>query len=67
VLGSDNKSFASPLISKVGIIAKANWNYWLVSSVTENPAANVIHNPSFVFDVLSATTTNLLASKGQGL
>jgi hypothetical protein len=67
-LNSGNQSFVTPLISKVGLLAKANWNYWLVSSVTANPAANVIHNPSFVFNVLSATTTNLLAaSNGQGL
>jgi hypothetical protein len=67
VLKLDNLNLSVPKFAKAGIIAKANWNYWLVSSVTENPAANVIHNPSFVFDVLSATSTNLLASLGVGL
>jgi len=66
-------AFATPLIKANGILAKANWNYWLVSSVAldaagkPTPAANVIHNPSFVWDVLSATTTKLLASGGVGL
>jgi len=55
------------VLSKTGIFAKANWNYWLVSSVTANPAANVVHNPSFVFDVLSATTGKLLGANGSGL
>jgi hypothetical protein len=67
VLKLDNVNLSVPKFGRTGIIAKANWNYWLVSSVSENPAANMIHNPSFVFDVLSATTTNLLASKGVGL
>jgi hypothetical protein len=63
----DVKTFTTPLFSTSGIIAKSNWNYWLVSSVSTNAAANVIHNPSFVFEVLSATTTKLLASNGVGL
>jgi hypothetical protein len=59
--------FTTPLFSTSGIIVKTNWNYQLVSSTTTNAAANVIHNPSFVFDVLSATSTKLLASNGAGL
>jgi len=34
-----------------GVYAKANWNYELVTQ----DASRSIHNPSFVFDVLSAT------------
>ncbi len=60
-------AFTTPLFSTTGIIAKANWNYWLVSSVTANPAANVIHNPSFVWEVLANTSSALLASGGVGL
>ncbi|MDP2907704.1 MAG: hypothetical protein Q8O03_07220 [Nanoarchaeota archaeon] len=64
----DGLNLSAPKFSKSGIIAKANWNYWLVSSVkAENPAANVVQNPSFVFDVLPATTAKLLGANGSGL
>lgn len=56
----DTLNLSVPVFLKSGIFAKTNWNYWLVSSVTANAAANVIHNPSFVFDVLSNTTTQVL-------
>ncbi|MBI5527413.1 MAG: hypothetical protein HY897_13855, partial [Deltaproteobacteria bacterium] len=67
VLKLDGLNLSSPKFSSTGIIAKANWNYWLVSSVTANPAANVVHNPQFVFDVLNATTSKLLGAGGAGL
>jgi hypothetical protein len=66
-------SFTTPLFSTTGLIIKTNWNYALVTSVAVDkngnptPAANVIHNPSFVFDVLNATSSKLLASGGVGL
>jgi hypothetical protein len=59
------------VISATGVFAKAMWNYQLVSSVSSdefgqpNPAANVIHNPSFVFNVL-ANTKKALAGAGLG-
>ncbi len=63
---NNGTSFNNPLFSTSGIIAKANWNYWLVSSVSPNPAANVIHNPSFVWEVLSNTTGALLSAAASG-
>ncbi len=55
-----------------GVFFKTNWNYALVSSVSlenglPNPAANVVHNPTFVFDVLWATKSALLTSTAASL
>ena len=36
-----------------GTFAKANWNYELLAQ----DATRGVHNPSFAFDVLSATVT----------
>ena len=66
-LTATGNTLGTALFATSGIIAKTNWNVGLVSSVTTNKAANVIHNPSFVWDVLSATTTKLLASDGTDL
>jgi hypothetical protein len=60
-LNATNDAFATPLFATNGIIAKASWNLGMVN------AANVIHNPSFTFEVLSATTEKFLASGGSGL
>ncbi len=45
-----------------GIVAKSAWNYCLTGAAGADPAANVIHNPSFVFQVLSNTSTQLLGA-----
>lgn len=58
----DGMNLATPKFARAGVLAKANWNYWLVSSVTDNPAAQVVHNPSFVFDVLNATRAAVLGA-----
>jgi hypothetical protein len=72
-LNPSSGGFATSLFSKTGIMAKTNWNYWLISSTAVDeagnptPAADVIHNPTFVFNVLSATTGKLLGAGGVGL
>ena len=60
-LNAAGDGFDAPLFATDGIIAKASWNLGMVN------AANVIHNPSFTFQVLSATTEKFLASGGSGL
>ncbi len=45
-----------------GIVAKTAWNYVLTGAANASPAANVIHNPSFVFSVVSNTAGQLLGA-----
>ena len=42
-----------------GIVAKSNWNLYATSGAVAGSAANVIHNPSFAFQVITATKTAL--------
>jgi hypothetical protein len=47
------------IATSTGTFSKAMWNYTLVSGPSDDPGANVIHNPSFVFDVLANTNQAL--------
>jgi hypothetical protein len=64
-LTSDAAGTVKYLGSATGTWAKAVWNYTIVSGPSDDPAANVVHNPSFVFNVL-ANTRKALATAAAG-
>ncbi|HTP52521.1 MAG TPA: carboxypeptidase regulatory-like domain-containing protein [Anaeromyxobacteraceae bacterium] len=44
-----------------GVLARVLWNDTLVSSISTDPSAIAIHNPTFVFDVLASSLSALQA------
>jgi len=48
-----------PAFMPNGVLARVLWNDTMVSSISTNPAAIVIHNPTFVFNILAASQAAL--------
>ena len=49
-----------PTFATKGVIAKANWNLYIASGAVAGSPVNMIHNPSFAFQVVNATNANLI-------